>query len=368
MNNLFLLNKAPHFNKKQQGFAIQKVLMPFAALILLLGVVAWFAGFLDEKVAPSLSVDTPKTYHDSYTVTESPRATFEPVAASINSKQDTILSSRILARIEKISVRAGDTVKKGQVLIILEQGDLNAQVLQAKQRVMAAKAREKEASQNLKRASKLFKTNLVSEYELDKTRADYLSIKADLTSAEQSLKQYQATLNYATLTAPIDGRIVDRFAEPGNTAQPGEMLLSLYNPLSLRVEAQVRERLALTLVQGQTIDVELPSVDKVIKGEIEEIVPAADTGSRSFLIKASISYNENLLPGMYARMLIPSGNDLNLLIPLNKVSHVGQLDYVWLNVNGVIQRRYVRLGKKHENSTVSVISGLKAGDILINPS
>jgi RND family efflux transporter MFP subunit len=201
---------------------------------------------------------------------------------------------------------------------------------------------------------------------LDKNQANYQSIVAELTAAEQALAQTKTALSYATLVAPIDGRIVDRFAEPGDTAQPGTKLLSLYNPLSLRVEGQVREKLALTLTQGQRIEIELPAVNKIITGEVEEIVPAANTGSRSFLIKTRINYNENLLPGMYARMLIPAGEQTTLSIPENRIAHVGQLDFVWLNIDGDTQRRFIRLGKKEKNNMVVVISGLNAGDKVIS--
>mgnify|MGYP000701735911 FL=1 len=292
---------------------------------------------------------------------------FEPIAASVEAKQATIISSRMLSRINDIKVRAGEKVKKGDLLIELEQADLSAQVLQAKQRVVALDARHIEAKQNLNRSIELFKKQLISEFEFDKTQADYQSIVADLTSAKFALSQAKTTLSYATLIAPIDGLIVDRFAEPGDTAQAGAKLLSLYNPLSLRIEAQVREQLALTLKHGQQITVELPSVNKTIVGEIEEIVPAANTGSRSFLIKAHINYNENLLPGMYARMLIPAGEQSKLNIPVDKVAQVGQLDFVWIKTANDIQRRFVRLGKVQSNHMVNVISGLREGDTIIKP-
>jgi len=347
----------------------QKIIIPILAITILLLMVAWLAGSFDKKVAPSISEKSNNIKFDSskiFTLVASQKAIFEPVAASVEAKQATIISSRILARIDKIDIRAGDIVKKGDVLIQLEQRDLQSQVIQAKQNINAIKARHKEAKQNYERSVKLFKKQLVSEFELDKNHADYRSIVAELTATEQAYAQAKTTLSYATLTAPINGKVVDRFAEPGDTAQPGNKLLSLYNPLSLRVEAQVREQLALTLNQGQKINIALPSVGKVITGEIEEIVPAANTGSRSFLIKARIEYHENLLPGMYARMLIPAGEVTQLNIPLNKVSHVGQLDFVWLNVNGDIQRRFVRLGKQ-QGAMVTIISGLQAGDKVIQP-
>jgi membrane fusion protein (multidrug efflux system) len=60
-------------------------------------------------------------------------------------------------------------------------------------------------------------------------------------------------LNYASVLGPFDGLIVDRFAEPGSTAQPGMPLLSLNNPSSVRVEANVREEQAISLVLCQTL-------------------------------------------------------------------------------------------------------------------
>jgi len=352
-------------HNKADKSTVQKIFIPVIALTVLLLMVAWLAGSFNDKVAPALnnSINNKAmvAQHNHYLLVATKEAVFEPVAASLEAKQATIISARILARIEQINTRSGDLVKKGDLLIQLEQNDLQSQVLQTKQNIIAIQARVKEAKQNLDRAVELFKTKLVSEFELDKNRATYQMIHAELIAAKQALSQAQTTLSYASLIAPIDGRIIDRFAEPGDTAQPGIKLLSLYNPLSLRVEAQVREQLALTLTHGQTIEIELPSVNKIIQGEIEEIVPAANTGSRSFLIKARITYHENLLPGMYARMLIPAGEQTKLTIPVDSVAHVGQLDFVWLNVDGEIQRRFVRLGKE-KNGMITVVSGLMAGD------
>jgi len=364
-------------NTKADKSTIQKILIPVIALTVLLLMVAWLAGAFNERVSPALNEKvnhkannkistTMINQRNSYILVASKEAIFEPVAASLKAKQATIISARILARIEQINSRAGNLVKKGDLLIQLEQSDLQSQVLQAKQNVNAMQARDKEAKQNLERSVELFKTKLVSEFELDKNRAHYQTIHAEFTAAKQAFSQAKTTLSYATLIAPIDGRIIDRFAEPGDTAQPGVKLLTLYNPLSLRVEAQVREQLALTLTHGQSIEIELPSVNKIIMGEIEEIVPAANTGSRSFLIKVRITYHEELLPGMYARMLIPAGEQTQLAIPANKVAHVGQLDFVWLNVDGEIQRRFVRLGKE-KKGMITIISGLMAGDKIITP-
>jgi RND family efflux transporter MFP subunit len=345
---------------------MKKIIIPFSALIFLLLMVAWLAGTFNNKITPGFEQASPSVIKaTSFTVKSRTEAIFEGVAASITAKQATIISSRLLARIDKINVRSGDVVKKGDVLIMLENNDLSSSVIEAGEQVNAMVARHTEAQQNFHRANELFKKKIASQFDLDKSKADYLSIKAELTAAKQSLAKAQTTLSYATLRAPINGKVVDRFAEPGNTSQAGEKLLSLYNPLSLRVEAQVREQLALTLNQGQSITVDLPTVKQKLIGLVEEIVPAANTGSRSFLIKVSLPYKENLLPGMYARLLIPAGQTEKLYVPQSSISQIGQLDFVQVLIDGKNQRRFIRKGKTNPQGFVSIISGLIEGDIVV---
>ena len=342
---------------------MKKILLPIFALVLLLIMVAWIAGAFNNKVIPGFEEPTPSLIEQkTFTVKSSEEPILEGVAASITAKQTTMISSRLLARIKTIHVRSGDTVKQGDVLITLEQKDLSSSVIEAQERVNAMTARHTEAKKNFQRTSELFNKKLTSQFDLDKSSADYQSIKAEFTAAKQALEQTKTALSYATLRAPINGKVVDRFAEPGNTAQAGEKLLSLYNPLSLRVEAQVREQLALSLQQGQSITVDLPTVDKRLSGLIEEIVPAANTGSRSFLIKVGLPYQEKLLPGMYARILIPAGTSQQHYIPRSSVYHVGQLDFVYIVIDGHKQRRFVRLGKEEKTNVVSIISGLNDED------
>jgi RND family efflux transporter MFP subunit len=352
--------------KKQSNTLLKNIVIPLFAIIMLLLMVAWLAGSFNNKVSPDFIEKKPNSSHNStFTVESIKEEVFEDVAASITAKQATIISSRILARIEKINVRAGDKVKKGDALIILEQADLASMVIESNENVKAMQARHTESQQNYQRAKELFNKQIVSQFDLDKSKADYQSIIAELTAAKQSLTQAQTTLSYATLRAPINGKVVDRFAEPGNTAQAGSKLVSLYNPLSLRVEAQVREQLALTLIQGQSITVELPTIKQSIVGLVEEIVPAANTGSRSFLIKVSLPYQENLLPGMYARLLIPAGHAEKRYVPNNSVSHVGQLNFVHVLIDGESQRRFVRIDTSAKTNFTSIISGLADGEVVM---
>src|SRR5690606_20233220 len=115
---------------------------------------------------------------------------------------------------------------------------------------------------------------------LEAAQANYKSLQAQKKSAQQVLVEAKTALNYASVLAPFDGLIVDRFAEPGSTAQPGMSLLSLYNPSSVRVEANVREERAVHLELGQILKMDIPSKNLSLSAEIEELVPAGNSSSR----------------------------------------------------------------------------------------
>ncbi len=345
---------------------LKKILPAIAALIILLIAIAWMAGFFNQKVEPGLDSITSVNADDAITVTFSTQTIVESVPAQVAAKQTTLISSRLLAGITAINARSGDNVNQGQLLIELEKKDLIARANQAKQQMNSVQARLVEAKANLSRAEKLIEDGSIAVSDVDKIRANHDSLTAQLSAAELALQEAETAVSYTEIRAPIDGRVVDRFAEPGNTATPGTTLLSLYNPLSLRIEAQVREQLALTLAVGQTVEIEIPSLHKSFQGDIEELVPAASPGSRSFLVKVHMQAVDNLLPGMYARLLLPSGEQQHILVPNNYVGVAGQLNVVWVLQDGVPQQRFVKTGSANVVSQqTEVLAGLNDGDVIV---
>ena len=344
---------------------MRKILLPLAAILVLLLMVAGMAGYFSDKIEPGVAPLPTLDASSAVAVTKQQTAAVEPVPASVEAREATIISSRLLARITSIKVRAGDYVEQGQLLLELEQTDLLARAQQARDRVRSVEARLREAQQNLERSEALHQRGLIAAAARDAARADAAALEADLSSARQSLEEAEAAVGFSEIRSPIAGRVVERFAEPGDTASPGSKLLSLYNPFSLWVEARVREQLALSLDIGQPLEVAVPALDKTLAASIEEIVPAADPGSRSFLVKAVLPSEKSLLPGMYARMLVPAGNIERLLIPADRVAQVGQLDVVWVAESGQMVRRFVRLGRAVPGGMIEVVGGLAEGEQLM---
>jgi RND family efflux transporter MFP subunit len=344
-------------SKKKGG-----LLLPLVAIVVLLLLVATMAGYFSDKIEPGLDGLGAVDASSAVEVVRQQGAFTEPVPASVEARETTLISSRLLARITAIEVRAGDYVEEGQLLLTLESTDLLARAQQAREQIRAVQARLTEARQNLVRAQELHQRGLIAVAGRDAAQADAASLEADLAAARQALEEAETAMSYAEIRSPIAGRVVDRFAEPGDTASPGTTLLSLYNPFSLWVEARVREQLALSLDMGQALEVEIPSLDKTLTARIEEIVPAADPGSRSFLVKALLPSEQGLLPGMYARLQVPAGERARLVVPADRVAQVGQLDVVWVLESGGAVRRFVRLGRPAGDKLVEVLAGLEEGE------
>lgn len=344
-------------------------LLPSIAIIALLLMVAWMAGVFSDKLLPGqVNIEPLQNYQqlkqEAYEVRLITQPMTESVPGNIEAKQNSIISARILAKIEAVHVRAGERVKKGQLLVELEQADLQSRASQAQAALASVSARLVEATQGLQRSSELNKKGLLANALLEQAQANYNSLEAEKLSAEQALVEAKTALAYARVLSPIDGLIIDRFAEPGNTAQPGMQLLTLYNPDTLRVEAHVRERLAIDLQLGDTLQVTIPSLHKHLTAVIEEMVPVGNTGSRTFMVKGRLDA-AGLLPGMYAQLSIPAGTKQGILIPVDRVAEVGQLNIVWVLEGGQMARRFIRLGDMQEEGMVEVISGLNNGDIVL---
>jgi RND family efflux transporter MFP subunit len=351
------------------NLARNKWLAPASAVLALLLMVAWMAGAFHAKVSPGvLPVAVPtEVPPGAFTVELIEVPATEAVPATIGARQTTTISSRVIARITRVLVRAGDSVSEGQLLLELERSDLESRLSQAQERVQAGNARLQEARLSLERAKNLQSQGLVAKAALDEARAIHDALQAELNTAQRAVEEAAVAISYTEIRSPFDGRVVDRFAEPGDTASPGERLLSLYNPLSLRIEAAVRESLALPLRIGAEVQVEIPALQRKLAARIEELVPAADPGSRSFLVKARTDLQEDLLPGMYARLLVPAAAESLLLIPPTFLSDFGQLSVVWVYRDGQVERRFVRTGRAFGTDRVEVTSGLDAGSILLPP-
>ncbi|UCF93480.1 MAG: efflux RND transporter periplasmic adaptor subunit [Desulfobacterales bacterium] len=348
--------------------AFFKIMAILLALAMLAGVMGYLAGFFETKIPAHVRGVVPAADAGPVLTVEAlTEPVIEQAAGTIRAKIETVISPLITATISSFAVRAGDEVAAGDVLVELDSRELDARVDQVHQGVVAAEARLAQTEKDFQRVQRIFRADsgAISKAELERAQAAVRTARAEVLRARRREDEGLTALSYGTLTAPIAGRIVERYADPGDTARPGEPLLRMYDPMTLRLEANVRESVASKLVKGQSLTVKVDALDRRFAAVVDEIVPSADPGSRSFLVKVSLTADSGLYPGMFGRLLIPLGQTRKIYIPLKAVTHVGQLDFVLVRTPQGPARRYVRLGTRGREDQVEVISGLAAGEEIL---
>jgi multidrug efflux pump subunit AcrA (membrane-fusion protein) len=141
----------------------------------------------------------------------------------------------------------------------------------------------------------------------------------------------------------------------------------------LTVEDQRRYRLEVTVNEndlryvriGQSVAIAIDALNAALTGKVNEIVPAADTSTRSFLVKIDLPADKSLRSGLFGRAEFPRGERPSLLIPRTAVVDRGQLQGVFvLDQNKVASLRYVTLGKQ-SGPAIEVLAGLESGEFLV---
>ena len=338
------------------------------SLLVLFLMILWMAGAFEQKIEPGIREADNAYSGATLMLVEEHIPLFESVAATVQSSQTTEVAAQIQARIRAIYVKSGDSIKPGQLLIALDNQNLKALSAQAAGNLRAINARMQNALTHFKRTQGLYDKQSATLVDLEMAKADYESLRAQSASARQALSESQHITDYSQIKATSAARVIDRYAESGDIALPGKKLLALYDPASLRFEAHVRESVAIGLKVGQVLEARIDALDKTLPVTIAEIVPAAESGARSVLIKTRVEQQAGLFPGMFARLRIPQGEEQILLIPAAYLQQAGQLDVVWVLQNIQIVRRFVRLGQRYPDGRIQVKAGLKAGDHVILPT
>jgi len=346
---------------------LRRIVPGLLVLVAIVLAVAWLSGWFEAKIPPdrieTAGVEVPADARTAV-VERVVGPAIEWASGAIESARRTTVAARILAQIAEVRVNAGDQVVKGDVLVVLDARDLESRVRQASQALKAAKAQRDRARQDLKRADQLLKEGVTTRQRYDEAFSEAQTAEAEVNRLTQSLDEAQTALSYTEIRAPVDGRVIDRLAEPGDTAVAGQALLRLYDPSTLRVDAPVRESLAVGLKVGDMLRVEISALQETVTGPIDEIVPFAEPGARTLLVKVRLESDPRLFAGMFARVAVPAGERVRLMVPSDAVSQIGQLEFVTVVEDGRAARRMVTTGGRADDGRVEILSGLKDGEIV----
>jgi multidrug efflux pump subunit AcrA (membrane-fusion protein) len=324
------------------------------------------------------------------TARQEPLAALYRTSGTVRGHTTAVLTSKTVGYVRSVAVRAGDRVKAGQVLAVLEANDSTASVrranagfdqsldarAEAENAVAAAEAALRIARTTHGRIATLRASEAVSQQEFDEAEARLQAATAQaemararlrmsgarISQAKAEVGEAQAALDYSRIVAPFDGQIIERRVEPGSLASPGMPLLVVERAGRVLVEAPVEESRAGSIMLGDSVSVDIEALSKPVVGQVGEIVPTVDVASRAFLVKVDLPPElTELRPGMFARVSFRVGQRTPLVVPASAVSRSGALDRLFVAEGDRLRLRMVTLGET-QGAWTEVLSGLSAGE------
>jgi RND family efflux transporter MFP subunit len=300
---------------------------------------------------------------------------------TLHAQETAMLSAQIPGRIRRIQVQAGDRVRTGQVLVILDDAAMESALLQAQagataaeKQQMAAETDASLAAQTLARYQILKDQKSVSPQEFDEVqkRSEAAQLRVAAYTAQSQLAEAAVSgakvqCGYGVVRAPFAGIVTARLADPGSLAAPGMTLLQIDREGPLQLYTSVDESLIGSLRERMKVQINIEGLEAgSLTGTVAEIVPAADPASHSFQVKVDLPPGKNLHAGMFATASFPGEIKPVILVSRSAVVLRGSLALVYaLDDAGVARLHYVTLGDRHGDQ-LEILSGVAANETLID--
>lgn len=290
---------------------------------------------------------------------------------SLQAVRQTVLSAQASGRIAQLSVKAGDQVKAGQVLAVIDDRATQAGVAQAQAGVAQADAQRVNAQAQFERTRDLHAQGFVAQAALDTAQSQLKAAQAGLAAARAGQTQSSLAQGFTRLTAPFDGWVLQTHAEAGALAMPGTPVLTVYAPQPIRAVVYVPASRQALAQQAQRIEVRLPGSERWVKPATSTSLPAADPVSQTVEWRLDLSAADGAqqVPGRQVRVrFVGSGEQQRLVVPDAVLVRRGELTAVYVVVpRGEGQPdgfslRAVRTGAGSGDAGLEVLAGLKAGE------
>ena len=284
---------------------------------------------------------------------------FVEIQGSVDTKQNVLIAAEMNGILERVYVKEGDRVKKGQLLAKIDDGGLSQQRAQLNIQAELAKT-------TFERQKRLWEQNIGSEIQ-------YLNAKSNYEALQESVNQIDKQLSKTSVTAPFSGIIDDVITEQGNVVNAGmSYLMRIVNLDNMYISASVPESYINDITEGKHVKAYLPVLGKTMDATVRQTGSFINPSNRTFSIEVDIPNGDKVLkPNLTARLKI---NDYTkeeaLLIPQSIISENANAEqYVYVigtNDKGktVAKQTIITTGKTQDDN-IEVLSGLDPGVQLI---
>ena len=238
--------------------------------------------------------------------------------STLESAQVVQLAAQVSGRILQLLVRQGDPVRQGQVLLVLDQAQLRAEVASLRGQMQTSKL-------NYERFNYLVKQGAASSLQRDEYRQAFIA-------ARETLAARQADLAFKVLRAPIAGRVTDLKVKAGDVIQAGNPITTLIGNSALLARIDVPATVADRVKPGLPVQLLDPiSLTPLDAGVVDSVDPGVNVASQSVLVKAGFTKtNANLRNGLRVRTRLIFGSHQALAVPFTAVSQLAGQSFVYV--------------------------------------
>ena len=308
----------------------------------------------ESKEAPVPLISVSKVQTQSIEITED-------AIGSLEGLIDPTASAEITARVEKVLVSVGQTVKKGQTVAVLDNTDFNLQRQEAQAEVARVEVLLANQQRTVERNQTLVDKNFISKNVLDDATAQRNALKEQLQAAKIRVATVVNNSSKTRVIAPADGKVEKRIVNAGEFVRPGDPIIQVVGNQKLRAHIPFPEHIASKIKAGQTIKLITPTSEDAVVTTIKEIKPLIMAESRAVDVIADISDQAGWQAGASINaQVILSQKDNVLVVPEQSIVLRPAGEVVYVIKNNQATQRIVQTGER-KSGLVEVISGLEPG-------
>jgi RND family efflux transporter MFP subunit len=289
-------------------------------------------------------------------------------SGSIEQAQTVQLTSQVTAEVLDVPVKIGDIVKKGALLVRMDDRLIQAQLQANREYVEANKIKIKDESNQVARYTALEQKNMGTASELEKSEMALADAKEALAKATLSLRQAEIDLEHVKITSPFDGIVLERLVNPGETTHREQIVMKLGSLNNVLLAAKMTEDKMHSVELGLASEASFPAFPgERFEGKVVKIDPNIDPVTRTFTTYVEIKNEDfRLKPGLsgFARIR-RSAKDVIAIPSIAVMNPSGEQASVFVvDANGRANIRKIRPGAVVDAMT-EVRDGLKEGEKVV---
>jgi len=294
------------------------------------------------------------------------------IDGNLQALQQSTIAAQLGGTVQQLLVKAGDSVKAGQLLARIDERDAQAALARSEAGVAQAQAELSNARLHAERTRELLKQGFISRSALDMAETQLKAAQAGLQQAQSGRTQASLARGYAAVTAPFAAVVLATHVEAGELASPGRPLVTIYAPGRMRAVVQLPASRSAAARGASAAQVQLPGgaearwVTPATRTELPGTDPVSQTVEWRFDLSAADS--AGLQPGQNVRVRFTGAPALagaaptgRLTVPAAAVLRRGELTAVYAAQDGGFVLKAVRLGAV-QGAGIEVLAGLKPGE------